>query len=257
MNPIAPSIPGANAPIAPQAPAPAQAPAAPQPAARPADTFSATPATSYSAIGGTNPQAIVKQDTAEDCGEAAVATVVKQLGGKDAGADPSQTMKDLKQRFAADHPGTTPDEMVQMLAHEGFSATKNSTNFDQGMADQAIANGGRVLVLADSHQLRPEGADSQATGAPHWVVIDGKDAQGNYQVSDPSDGSRYSADLAHLAKAMNASWLSNQGGGMLVAQKATGQSEQDLVNAAAPRSGVMGDAPGIGSNKIRYGQEGN
>src|SRR3954468_6408530 len=125
MNPIAPHVPGANAPLAPQAPAAPPAPAAPaQPAVnRPADTFSATPATDYSAIGGTNPQAAVRQDNSVDCGEAAVATIVKQLGGKDAGADPSQLMKDLRQRFSGANPGTTPDEMVQMLAHEGFSAT--------------------------------------------------------------------------------------------------------------------------------------
>src|SRR5262245_53781847 len=132
MTTIAPSTPGANAPLAPQTPTAPPAPAAPaQPAAgKPADTFSATPATDYSAIGGPNAQAVVKQDTSVDCGEAAVATIVKQLGGKDAGADPSQLMADLRQRFSGANPGTTPDEMVQMLAHEGFSATKNSTNFD-------------------------------------------------------------------------------------------------------------------------------
>jgi len=238
-----------------------QGPAATPPAtaSQPADAFGgAARRTDLSAIGGTNPNAVVKQDTYEDCGEAAVATVVKQLGGARAGDDPKALMKDLKQRFAGDHEGTTPDELIQMLAHEGFSATKSSTNFDQGAADAALANGGRVMVLADSKQLRPEGANSQATGAAHWVVIDGKDAGGKYTVSDPLDGSKYTTDLEHVAKAMNASWLAHFGGGMLVAQKAApGQSEQELVDAASGRSSVMGERPGIGSNSIRYGQETN
>jgi len=253
-----PAAPGSGAVRAPLATQETSPTAAPQPAASPADAFGGTTRRAdFSAIGGTNPNAVVKQDTYEDCGEAAVATVVKQLGGARAGDDPKALMKDLKQRFAGDHEGTTPDELIQMLAHEGFSATKSSTNFDQGAADAALANGGRVMVLADSNQLRPEGANSQATGAAHWVVIDGKDAGGKYTVSDPLDGSKYTTDLEHVAKAMNASWLSHFGGGMLVAQKAPGQSEQDLVNQASGRSGVMGDKPGIGSNSIRYGQETN
>jgi predicted double-glycine peptidase len=256
-----PAIPGGGAIRAPQATQDATAtpPAAPpRPAAGAADTFEdPTRRVDYSAIGGPSANPVVKQDKSEDCGEAAVATIVKQLGGSSAGQDPKALMADLKQRFAGSHAGTTPEEMVQMLAHEGFAATKRSTNFDQGAADAALASGGRVMVLADSHQLRPEGANSTATGAAHWVVIDGKDAAGNYTVSDPLDGSRYTTDLGHVAKAMNASWQSHQGGGMLVAQKALGQSEQDLVNASADRDGVMGEKPGIGSNSIRYGQETN
>ena len=87
-----PAVPGSGAVRAPQAtqgPAATPPASAPQPAATPTDAFGGAPRRAdFSAIGGPNPNAVVKQDTYEDCGEAAVATVVKQLGGARAGDDP-------------------------------------------------------------------------------------------------------------------------------------------------------------------------
>ncbi|HZN95552.1 MAG TPA: papain-like cysteine protease family protein [Myxococcales bacterium] len=253
MTSIPSSLPVHAPQTVPEAPAPPAQPAPPQQAAPGIDVFQRA-AVDYSAITGTAPP--VKQDTFNDCGEAAVATIVKQLGGKNAGADPSQIVRELRSMFDRDGNGTTPTEMLDMLAHQGLSATRGTTNFDQGAADAALANGGRVMVLADSHQLRPEGSNSQQVGAAHWVVLDGKDAQGRYTVSDPLDGSRYSVDMPHLAKAMDASWLSHGGGGMLVVQPAgAGKSDQQVVAEDQIRAGVAGKEPGIGSNGARLGDE--
>ncbi|HVE84716.1 MAG TPA: hypothetical protein VND93_17795 [Myxococcales bacterium] len=253
-NPIVPATQGAATP-APGQPAPTTQAA---PAGAGADAFQPKVATSYAAMGGAPPRGAVRQDTPRGCGEAAVATVVRQMGGQGAGQAPSQLMRDLEARFDRNRDGTTPAEMVDMLGHVGLSATRATSYFDPSATDAALASGGRVLLLADSVQIRPGGAGAQGGGAAHWVVLDGKDARGHYTVSDPLDGSCYSAAPGQVSRAMDASWHFHRGGGMLVVQPSPAdQGERVLADGVRASCSVMGTEPGIGSNGVRFGQEGN
>jgi hypothetical protein len=110
--------------------------------------------------------------------------------------------------------------------------------------------------MVDSNKILP-GEAKQEPGKAHWVVVDGKDAQGNYSVKDPGTGTGYSVGVNQLNDAVNSNWTTNNGGGMLVVEKAQeGVNESALAEKSGESSVLLGTTPGIGSNaRGTFGRE--
>ncbi|MDC0708674.1 hypothetical protein POL68_09355 [Stigmatella sp. ncwal1] len=196
---------------------------------------------------------VVQQTKENNCAPAAVAELAKSEGKYEA-QPTSEKMDALESRFT-DGSGTTPHQMSNMLAHEGFEVVDGKAQVDAQSLDNAVLNDKKVMVQLDANKIAP-GGDAQQPGSAHWVMVDGKDAQGNYTVKDPSSGSKYSVDAEKLSSAVDASWKENGGGGMLVVDNAQGKDEATLAQANDDYVETLGNTPGGGSRgKATYGRE--
>ncbi len=196
---------------------------------------------------------VVKQTKDANCG-AAVATLLSPTAGKDA-ASAAQKMDSLESRFT-DGGGTTPAELAKMLAHENLEVKKGTSNFDMPSVDEALSRGQQVVVQLDTNRLAT-GQDTKVAGGSHWVVVDGKDDQGNYQVKDTNNGSKYSVSGQQIADAVGSAWELHKGGGMLVVgTPQVAMDESTLVEKANLHTSVLGDTDGGGSRaRTSFGRE--
>ncbi|WP_224242419.1 C39 family peptidase [Hyalangium gracile] len=198
---------------------------------------------------------VIQQTKDTDCGAAATAILAESMG---TAKEPSkaQLMDALDSRFATDGAGATPRQLTDMLANQGLSVAKGTPFVDAGALEEAMAKGQKVVAMVDSDKILPGEASGEA-GRSHWVVIDGKDAQGNFKVKDPGTGSSYSVKLEELIDAVNANRAKTEAGGMLVVEKAQ-QGEYEGVTAErnAQQGVALGNKPGGGSNsRNTYGRE--
>ncbi|ADO73098.1 hypothetical protein [Stigmatella aurantiaca] len=196
---------------------------------------------------------VVQQTKEKNCAPAAVAELAKSEG-KYIEQPTGEMMDSLESRFT-DGSGTTPHQMSNMLAHEGFEVVDGKAKVDAQSLDNAVLNDKKVMVQLDANKL--EDGDAQQPGSAHWVTVDGKDAQGNYTVKDPSSGTKYSVDAQKLASAVDASWEKNGGGGMLVVDNAQGtKDEATLAQENDDHVETLGNTPGGGSRgKQTFGRE--
>ena len=240
QQPVEPVKPGAE-----QAQAPQQQPVVPEVLAQ-YFTDSFEPAAGAS-------DDVVKQTKDANCG-AAVATMLSRTAGKDA-VSASQKMDSLESRFT-DGGGTTPAELAKMLAHENLEVKKGTSNFDMPSVDEALSRGQQVIVQLDTNRLA-SGQDTKVAGGSHWVVVDGKDDQGNYQVKDTNNGSKYSVSGQQIADAVGSAWELHKGGGMLVVgDPQVAMDEGTLVEKANLHTSVLGDTDGGGSRaRTSFGRE--
>jgi hypothetical protein len=197
---------------------------------------------------------VVQQTQDNNCGAAATIMAAGSKG-RSAGVSDEQRMAQLESTFT-EGKGTTPEQLSKMLAHEGVSVKQAAFKFDQHTLDQALSKGGKLLVMVDSNQIAP-GADKQADGRPHWVVVDGKDAQGNYSVKDPGTGSSYGVDFNQLNSAVDNGWWKHQGGGTLIVENApVGMSEAALADANSKQIVPLAATEGGGSKAEKsFGRE--
>jgi hypothetical protein len=199
-----------------------------------------------------DPGGVVQQTKENNCAPAAVAELKKSEGQYTEGPA-SELMDSLENRFT-DGSGTTPHQMSNMLAHEGFKVEAGKSQVDAQSLDNAVLNDKKVMVQLDANKLAT--GDAQQPGSAHWVTVDGKDAQGNYTVKDPSSGSKYSVSADELSSAVDASWQKNGGGGMLVVDNAQGTDEATLAQQNDDHIETLGNTPGGGSRgKATYGRE--
>lgn len=196
---------------------------------------------------------VVKQTKENNCAPAAVAEL-KKSEGQYIDKPTGDLMNSLEDRFT-DGTGTTPHQMSNMLAHEGFQVVDGKSQVDAQSLDNAVLNDKKVMVQLDANKLAT--GDAQQPSSAHWVTVDGKDAQGNYTVKDPSSGSKYSVSADKLASAVDASWQKNGGGGMLVVDNAQGaKDEATLAQENDDHIETLGNTPGGGSRgKATYGRE--
>jgi hypothetical protein len=202
-------------------------------------------------IGGSTP--VIKQNKDTDCGAATATMLSHSVGAPTEGTD-TQVMDYLDSRFASTE-GTTPRQLTDMLAHEGMSVTQSASSVDTKMLDDALSKGQKVVAMVDSNQIRP--GDTQAPGNAHWVVVDGKNANGQYTVKDPGTGTSYNVSLKELTDAVNAGKTEHNIGGMMVVDKAQqGLSESEVAETSSHQSVPLGNKPGIGSNpRATFGRE--
>jgi hypothetical protein len=198
---------------------------------------------------------VVEQQTSDTCG----AAVVAMLGGSktpESLQDPAQYMKDLAKVGSDGKTGTTPQEMASMLAHEGIGVTQGVKNFDQRLLDSTLEKGNKAVALVDSNEILPNGG-GKGPSAPHWVVIDGKDDQGNYLVRDPATGRSDYLPASQLKDAVDTSWKKHGGGGMLAVKNSPDVSEELLQARNSNRAAALGKKGGIGSASKTTSTEAN
>jgi len=200
---------------------------------------------------GGNSQGVIKQTSDDNCGAAAAL----MAAGVKAGGSADQKMAELESKFT-DGKGTSAQQMSQMLAHEGVAVNQAHYKYDQATVDQTLNNGGKLLALVDSNQVNP-GANKQEAGGSHWVLIDGKDSQGNYNVKDPATGTAYDIDFSKLSNAVDQNWLQNNTGGMLLVGDAGAGAGAGLAasNAANAALAPAGDGGGSKGDMARGGRE--
>ncbi|NVJ10696.1 hypothetical protein HUW63_36505 [Myxococcus sp. AM001] len=233
--------------VQPAASEPAQAPQAPPVPDVVAQYFT----DSFEAVDATSD--VIKQTKDANCG-AAVATLLSPTAGKDSVAA-AKKMDSLESRFT-DGGGTTPEELAKMFAHEGLEVKKGTSNFDMPSVNEALARGQKAVVQLDTNRLAT-GVDSKVAGGSHWVVVDGMDDQGNYQVKDTNTGSKYTVSGQQIADSVGSAWELHQGGGMLiVGDPQTAMDEGTLVEKSALHTDALGDTDGGGSRaRGSFGRE--
>jgi hypothetical protein len=202
------------------------------------------------AKGWTQPTPVMQQTDATNCGATAAAMLVRAAGGGQGQTD-AELVKGLESKYS-DAKGTTPDQMGQMLAGQGFEVTRGAANLDRDALNGALDSGKKAVALVDSNLIQPGTGANAPGGSAHWVEIDGRDAQGNYRVNDPATGSSYDVGLHQLTNAMNSGWSSFDGGGMLIVQPGSTDAAS-LTNTNANHSGTLGDSSGIGSKNSAAG----
>ncbi len=237
----------------PSAPAGQKGPAAKAEAPSPVDPHAAPPKDGFERtsaqvgkqqaydkkFGGTS-QGVIKQTTADNCGPAAAL----MAAGMKPGSSAAKEMADLKAKFT-NGKGTTTQEMSQMLASKGVAVKQAHYKYDQATVDQTLSKGGKVLAQVDSNQIQ-SGANKQGAGVSHWVLIDGKDSNGNYQVKDPGTGTAYNIDFSKLSTAIDQNWVRNNAGGMMLLEgSGASLAQRNLASTmTAPPSGGGGSAGG-------------
>lgn len=193
-------------------------------------------------MGGTS-QDVIKQTTADNCGPAAAL----MAAGVKPGSSTAKEQADLKAKFTNGE-GTTTQEMGKMLASKGVAVEQGHYKYDQSRVDQTLSKGGKVLAQVDSNQIQP-GANTQGAGGSHWVLIDGKDSNGNYQVKDPGTGTAYDIDFNKLSTAIDQNWVQNNSGNMMLlggAGSGSSLAERNLANlSTADNSGSGGSKGGM------------
>ncbi|WP_404369424.1 hypothetical protein ACIHQR_06610 [Corallococcus coralloides] len=211
---------------------------------------SLTDAKSPDAKGWAQPTPVLRQTDDINCGATAAAMLVRASGGGQGQTD-AQLVQSLQAGYS-DSKGTTPKQMSDMLAGQGFEVTRGASNFDRDALNAALDSGKKALALVDSNLIQPGASGTTPAGSAHWVEIDGKDAQGQYRIHDPATGSIHDVSLQHLTQAMNSGWDSFQGGGMLIVNPKGGDTSTlaaSNVNHATP----LGDSSGIGSKNNSFG----
>jgi hypothetical protein len=230
----------------------AQAAGAGQPlGARPMELSQMEPAPSLDGARGWAQQTPVMRQTDDtNCGATAAAMLVRASGGGQGQTD-AQLVQSLQAGYS-DSKGTSPKQMSDMLAGQGFEVTRGAAHFDRDALNGALDSGKKALALVDSNLIQPGASGNTPAGSAHWVELDGKSADGKYRVLDPNSGSSYDVDLQHLTRAMNSGWDSFQGGGMLIVNPKGGDTASlaaSNVNHATP----LGDSSGIGSKNNAAG----
>ncbi|ATB31915.1 hypothetical protein MEBOL_005387 [Melittangium boletus DSM 14713] len=200
--------------------------------------------------GWANDTVPTRQNNDIDCG-AAVATMLSGAKNPMGAEGQRQLMDQLQSQFGSAE-GTTPEQMTQMLAHVGVEVRRGDATLDQNALAGTLSMGGKTAAMVDSNIIRPGGGNEP--GSAHWVVVDGMNSEGDYQVRDPSDGSTYYVKPEQLASAMDTARSQHNGGGMLFVENARA-GEQDLLNAGSGKSEALGKGPGTGSKAWKNSSE--
>jgi hypothetical protein len=190
-------------------------------------------------------QGVIKQTSDDNCGPAAA--LIAAGGKANPGASNAVKMAALEKAFT-NGTGTTAQDMGQMLAAQGMAVEKAAFKQDQGTVDQTLAKGGKLVAMVDSNQINPTANKAEA-GAAHWVVVDGKDSQGNYTVKDPGTGTAYNVNFDTLSSAVDEAFLHDQGGGMLLVDDVKGGigTRMALARQNVALTAPLPDGPGTGS----------
>lgn len=187
---------------------------------------------------------LVKQSGKYDCGPATVAMLVRAQGGGE-GLSDTDLLKDVSGKLKNDkgadtaRQATTARDMVKMLNENGMQAVGVGT--DTSKVDEHLALGRKLVVQVNTPGLAPK----------HWVLVDGKDAHGNYLVKDPN-GTTYTKTKPELEKMMS-TWLpwKQLGGGYIAVDP--NPTTKGLTPAQVAR--VLGNDPTTGFKTRSGGTE--
>lgn len=196
---------------------------------------------------------LITQDPgSSDCGPAAGAMLVRAAGG---GAGLSDDQLIQKMGGGAGQTGMTPFELGEKLAENGLRMEKVSDMSNKGDAKTMLDQGYKLVAQVDSSSLHAAAKGElppAQKGNPHYVVIDGVDADGRLRVKDPAANTTYSVTQEQLQQAVDASQESHGGGGLMAVRPDPNALSAWRANAGAnlmTLTAVVGGEEGGGARR--------
>jgi len=123
-------------------------------------------------------------DGAYNCGPATAATLARMMGTR-GGQSNSSLVSELGNNHDNTEDGTKPGSMIGMIQDVGGKVDGNTLvgNYKDEQLDGVLAKGNKAVM-----QVGLQGPDGQTKEGTHWVIVNGKDQDGNYLVKDSLNG---------------------------------------------------------------------
>lgn len=139
------------------------------------------------------------------CGPTALSMAVNGAGG--AGPSPTDAADRLKALGARDNTGTSWTGMEKGIDSYGLKSDQTS-NPGEGFVDSGINSGDPVILSGSSMD-----EDDPFTSQGHYVVVAGKDRDGNYVVNDPNKSAPVSYTKEQVTRNAAKGWKVSGGRG--------------------------------------------
>lgn len=140
-------------------------------------------------------------NAAANCGPASVAMIARGFG-KGAGMDDAALMNHLADVGGTTKDGSSINGIVAMAQDMGLSAEAHGPHADLNWIDQQLGAGKKVCANGDYYAEPGHNGGGRQSG--HYLDVVGKDANGNYQIQDPADGSLRTMTPEQLTRFINA-----------------------------------------------------
>lgn len=137
---------------------------------------------------------------AANCGPTSVAMIARAFG-KGGDLSDAQLINKLGQAGGTTAEGSSINGIVAMANEVGLKAETHGPHADIGWIDQQLAAGKKICANGD-YYAEP-GHDGGGRQSGHFLVVAGKDSNGNYLIQDPADGKERSMTAQELTKFMN------------------------------------------------------
>jgi len=136
-------------------------------------------------------------DAAYNCGPAVAATLARMMGTRD-GQSNASLINELAGEHGTTAEGTKPGNMLAMIKEVGGKVDGAVVgDYKDQQLDNILAKGDKAVMQVGLQN--PDGKTGEST---HWVLINGKDKDGNYLVKDPLKGD-YKATSQQLRDAFH------------------------------------------------------
>ena len=135
-----------------------------------------------------------------NCGPTSMAMIARSLGKGDGMTD-AQLINHLGQVGGTTADGSSVNGIVAMAQDIGANAEIHGPHADMNWIDQQLASGGKIVANGDYYAEPGHASGGRQSG--HYLVVDGKNADGTYSIKDPADGSETRMTAAELARFIN------------------------------------------------------
>lgn len=135
-----------------------------------------------------------------NCGPTSMAMIARSLGKGDGMTD-AQLINHLGQVGGTTADGSSVNGIVAMAQDIGANAEIHGPHADINWIDQQLASGSKIVANGDYYAEPGHASGGRQSG--HYLVVDGKNADGTYSIKDPADGSETRMTAAELARFIN------------------------------------------------------
>ena len=174
------------------------------------------------------------------CGPAALSMAVNGAGGM--GPTPVDTANRLQEIGARDNTGTSWNGMDRGITSYGLKADQAS-NPGENFVDAGL-NSGKPVILSGTSFDR----DDPFTSQGHYVVVSGKDRNGNYVVNDPNEQTPVTYTKEQVTRNAAKGWRVGGGRGRFPAVRGGGRATNAMIS-------MMADGGGGTSNSLAASKE--
>lgn len=165
------------------------------------------------------------------CGPTALSMAVNGAGG--AGPSPIDAADRLQEIGARDNTGTSWTGMDRGIRSYGLESDQ-TTNPGKNFVDSGLSSGKPVILSGTSRD-----PDDPFTSQGHYVVVSGKDRNGNYVVNDPNESAPVTYSKEQVMRNASKGWKVGGGRGRLRPVKGGGRIEA-AINTVALNDGGGG-----------------
>jgi len=123
-------------------------------------------------------------DAGYNCGPATAATLARMMGTRE-GQSNASLVTELAAKHGTDAQGTKPGSMMGMIQDVGGKVDGNQLvgDYKDSQLDHMLAKGDKAVM-----EVGLQNADGKTGEGTHWIMVNGKDKDGNYLVKDPLKG---------------------------------------------------------------------